>query len=243
MKHYEVKTDVFEGPLDLLLHLINKLEIDIYDIPMAEITEQYLSFIKTMKTIELNVASEYLVMAATLLHIKSKMLLPKEKVEIDDTYEEDPREELIERLIEYRKYKEAALKLKEKETGNEQSFTRPPIMFQQVIEKKEVVQGDLTVYDMIDALENVLRRKSWIEPMETKIDRFEISIEEAMLNIIDQLKEKNASLEFNDLFPINHKRYIVTTFLALLELMKEQKINIQQADRFAPIYVRLREGI
>lgn len=243
MKHYKVKTDIFEGPLDLLLHLINKLEIDIYDIPMAEITDQYLAFIQTMKKIELNIASEYLVMAATLIHIKSKMLLPKENIEIDDNYEEDPREELIERLIEYRKYKEAALKLKEKETGNEQSFTRPPIMFQQVTEKRAVVQGDLTVYDMIDALEKVLKRKSWIEPIETTIDRFEISIEDAMLTIVRQLKNTSSLLEFNELFPVNHKRYIVTTFLALLELMKEQKINIQQADRFAPIYVKLREGI
>ena len=111
---YNVKIDAFEGPLDLLLHLINRLEIDIYDIPMAAITEQYLIYIHTMKELELDIASEYLVMAATLLAIKSKMLLPKheEELEEDFEYEEDPRDDLVEKLIEYRKYKEAAQELK-----------------------------------------------------------------------------------------------------------------------------------
>src|SRR6185312_14133630 len=100
---YQVKIDAFEGPLDLLLHLVNELEIDIYDIPVAEITEQYMEYVNTMQKIELNIASEYLVMAATLLEIKSAMLLPKKEVISEDEYEEDPREELINRLIEYRK--------------------------------------------------------------------------------------------------------------------------------------------
>src|SRR5690625_3732718 len=113
---YQVKIDTFEGPLDLLLHLIKKFEIDIYDIPVAEITEQYMNYIQQMKKLELNIASEYLVMAATLLVLKSQMLLPKQELneEIDD-YEDDPREDLVKRLIKYRQYKEVAYNLEEKE--------------------------------------------------------------------------------------------------------------------------------
>src|SRR5699024_9025808 len=125
--HYQVKLESFEGPLDLLLHLINKYEIDIYDIPVAEITAQYMAYIHTMQQLELNIASEYLVMAATLLEIKSKVLLPNPHVEIEEEYEEDPREELMHRLIEYRKYKDAAYHLKEREVEQNQVHTRPPI--------------------------------------------------------------------------------------------------------------------
>src|SRR5690606_27811042 len=117
---YEVKLDSFEGPLDLLLHLINKYEIDIYDIPVAQITAQYMEYIHAMQELELNIASEYLVIAATLLEIKSKMLLPKQEVSLDDEYEEDPREELMNRLIEYRKFKDAATHLKGREMEQSQ---------------------------------------------------------------------------------------------------------------------------
>src|SRR5699024_3957436 len=112
---YTAKLDAFEGPLDLLLHLVNEMEIDIYDIPVADITEQYMDYVKAMQRIELNIASEYLVMAASLLEIKSAMLLPKKEVAVEDEYEEDPREALINRLVEYRKYKLAAEELKDKE--------------------------------------------------------------------------------------------------------------------------------
>src|SRR5690554_302156 len=142
---YKVKLETFEGPLDLLLHLVNELEIDIYDIPVAEITEQYLNYIHTMQRIELNIASEYLVMAATLLEIKSAMLLPKKEVIQEDDYEEDPREDLVNRLIEYRKYKEAAEQLKEKELEENQLFTRPPIQLDEWITKAQVLpKGDIS---------------------------------------------------------------------------------------------------
>src|SRR5699024_7998730 len=151
MNHpYKVKLDTFEGPLDLLLHLINKYEIDIYDIPLAEITEQYMEYIHTMTILELNIASEYLVMAATLIAIKSEMLLPKPNLpdEDIDEYMEDPKEELINRLVEYRKYKNAAENLKEKEKAANQIFTRTPKVFEEDILKQPIVQGDVSIYDM-----------------------------------------------------------------------------------------------
>ncbi len=127
---YEVKLDAFEGPLDLLLHLIHRLEIDIYDIPMKQITAQYMEHLRAMQVLELNEASEYLVMAATLLEIKSKMLLPIHEGELDDIEldvdEVDPRDELVARLVEYRKFKEAAFQLIEREEERLQMYTRPP---------------------------------------------------------------------------------------------------------------------
>lgn len=136
---YQVKLEAFEGPLDLLLHLINKYEIDINDIPVAQITEQYMHYIHTMQKLDLNIASEYLVMAATLVAIKSQMLLPKQEIDEEmDEYVEDPREELMHRLIEYRKYKDAAEKLKQKEEESSHLFTRSPVIFEEQIGRAHV---------------------------------------------------------------------------------------------------------
>src|SRR5690625_2939265 len=138
---YQVKLDAFEGPLDLLLHLIDQLEIDVYDIPVADITTQYLDYIHTMQHLELNIASEYLVMAATLLSIKSQTLLPRQEITEDiDMYEEDPREALIQRLIEYQKFKNAANNLEEREQEASQIFTRSPAVFEDSEEKAHIVQ-------------------------------------------------------------------------------------------------------
>src|SRR5690625_4042953 len=145
---YHIKIDTYEGPLDLLLHLINQYEIDIYDIPVAEITKQYMNYIHTMKRLELNIASEYLVMAATLLEIKSKMLLPKQEINEDiEEYEEDPREELMQRIIKYRKFKQAANHLQEKEIDAKQIYTRPPVVFNNLDTKSTPMKGEVSIYD------------------------------------------------------------------------------------------------
>lgn len=163
---YLVKLEAFEGPLDLLLHLIHRLEIDIYDIPVSEITEQYMEYIHTMQELELDVASEYLVMAATLLSIKSKMLLPRQEEEWSDEEiieeeQSDPRDELVTRLIEYKKYKEAAVKLKELESERALVYTKPPSDLSEYLEEKEPIlqKGNVTVYDMIAAFQKMLKRK------------------------------------------------------------------------------------
>lgn len=237
-KAYKVRLEAFEGPLDLLLHLVNKMEIDIYDIPVAEITDQYMEYIQTMKEIELNVASEYLVMAATLLAIKSSTLLPKmEPSDDEDEYEEDPREALIKRLIEYRKFKEAASTLKEKELEENQIFTRPQYQFDETMTKAPVVRGDVSIYKMIDALQLVMERQSWNQPLETKIDRIEISIEERMKEIISVVYNTNDIITFDELFPYPNRSHIVTTFLAILQLLKDNKIFCQQKTHFQPIYI------
>src|SRR5690625_3389528 len=154
---YQVKIDSFEGPLDLLLHLINEYKIDIYDIPVAEITEQYMNYIHTMKQLELNIASEYLVMAATLLVIKSQTLIPKQKVnEAIDEYEEDPRQELVQRLIKYRQFKEAAQHLESKEVDANHVYIRSPFIFNDLKMEQPVIKGELSIYDMIGAVHKII---------------------------------------------------------------------------------------
>jgi segregation and condensation protein A len=246
---YQVKIDAFEGPLDLLLHLINRLEIDIYDIPVAEITEQYLLYIQTMNELQLDVASEFLVMAATLLAIKSKMLLPKHEEVLDDesemVYEDDPRDELVERLIEYRKYKEAAHDLKNLEEERGLMYTKPPSDLSDFTKESNPVETELNVslYDMLAAFQKLLRRKKLQRPMATKIARQEISIERRMTEILTELHQLKGRKNFNDLFPSPAKEHIVVTFLAILELIKRKAIDVEQKENFGDIFVEaVKEG-
>lgn len=235
---YEVKVATFEGPLDLLLYLINQYEIDIYDIPVAEITEQYMYFIQTMDELELNIASEYLVMAATLLAIKSKMLLPKEEIEEDiDEYIEDPREELMQRLIEYRKYKDAAEILKDKEFEANQTFTRSPIIFNDSEMKTPVVKGETSIYDMLDALNKMFIRKSWDKPLGSKVTRVEVSMEETMQSILTIVRNEKNGVSFDALFTHPTRSHIVVTFISLLELMKNNEVYCKQEENFSSLYV------
>lgn len=237
MTTYHVKLDTFEGPLDLLLHLVHQLEIDIYDIPVAEITNQYIEYIQAMQQIELNIASEYLVMAASLIEMKSRMLLPKREIEAEDEYEEDPREQLIQKLITYRKFKEAAELLQEKELEENEIYTRTPMKFDHLIEEASAIKGDVSLYDMIDAVEKMVRRKKWKAPFETTIQRVEISIEERMTEIMNTINSTNEPVQFESLFPYPSKGYIVTTLLAILQLMKANKIYCKQDEHFSAIFV------
>ncbi|OCA90982.1 segregation/condensation protein A [Bacillus sp. FJAT-27225] len=248
---YNVKIDSFEGPLDLLLHLINTLEIDIYDIPVAQITEQYLLYIHTMKELKLDLASEYLVMAATLLAIKSKMLLPKHEEELfDDALEplseEDPRNELVERLIEYRKYKEAAVELKELEEERSLIYTKAPsdlTDFAREALQQKAPTPSVSIYDMLGAYQKLMRRKKLQKPVVTKITRQDISIEKRMDEVLETLKDKPLGIDFYELFPSPEKGYVVVTFLAILELMKRDEIFAEQSENFGDIkIISAREG-
>lgn len=241
---YNVKTEVFEGPLDLLLHLIQRLEIDIYDIPMAKITEQYLLFIHAMKELELDLASEYLVMAATLLAIKSKTLLPvHEEEEVEEAWEEDPREELVEQLVEYRKFKEAAKRLQDKELERGQFFTKAPSDLT-AFSKEETTATDLnvTVYDMLGAFHKLLRRKKLKRPYVATISRQEIPIEKRMDEILSRLKQSGKLFKFNELFTVGDKEVLVVSFLAVLELMKQNEVIVEQQGNFSELFIRAKGG-
>ncbi|MBM7693170.1 segregation and condensation protein A [Peribacillus deserti] len=247
---YNVKTEAFEGPLDLLLHLINRLEIDIYDIPVADITDQYLNYIHAMKELELDVASEYLVMAATLLAIKSQMLLPKyeeQNFEADESYdiESDPRDELVEKLLEYRSFKNAAGQFKQLEQDRGLVFTKPPSDLSEFsagaeMEKQEL---DVSLYDMLGALQKLLRRKKLQKPVYARIEKQEISIESRMKDIMGFLHKRKGRVSFFDLFPIPEKPHIVVTFLSLLELMKQKNIHVEQENNFSEIFVAAKVGV
>lgn len=239
---YQVKLPEFEGPLDLLLHLVNELEIDIYDIPVSEITEQYMTYIHTMKMIELNIASEYLVMAATLLEIKSAMLLPKKSIVYEDDYEEDPREQLIERLIQYRKYKIAADHFKKQELAENKVYTRPPVQFNDMLSKQPMVQGSISIYDMLHALNNVYIRKSFYAPLETKVNKINMSIEERAQEIHTFIEYAKDQIHFDELFTVPTKKFVVITFLAVLHLLKNNQIYCHQSGQFQPIYLSRTEG-
>ncbi|KKB33340.1 segregation/condensation protein A [Bacillus thermotolerans] len=243
---YNVKTDVFEGPLDLLLHLIQRLEIDIYDIPMVEITEQYLLFIHTMKELELDIASEYLVMAATLLAIKSKTLLPVYEEEAEGALweEEDPRDELVEQLVEYKKFKEAAKYLQEQERDRNQYFTKPPsdlAVFHDG-EPPALAELNVTVYDMLGAFHKLLRRKKLQKPRTAAVSRQEVSIEKRMDEILLQVRSRQEPCRFEDLFVEGDKEMLVVSFLAILELMKLNDIIVEQRKNFSELFVRAKGG-
>lgn len=244
---YEVKLEAFSGPLDLLLHLINRLEIDIYDIPMAELTKQYIDHIHAMKELDLNDASEYLVMAASLLAIKSRMLLPIHEGEMDDSEFEvdlpDPREELVQRLIEYKKFKEAAHELQELESDRAHVFTRPPSDLSAYAPIEQLVLFDATVnvFDMLGAFQKMLRRKQLKKPLSTRIARQEISIKDQMLSVVDILRESGGRAIFSALFPYEDRSTLIVTFLSLLELMKRQVILVEQQHNFDELTVVLQK--
>lgn len=247
---YNIKIDAFEGPMDLLLHLINRLEIDIYDIPMAEITDQYLGYIHTMQHLELDIASEYLVMAATLLAIKSKMLLPKHEDEPildenDEGFELDPRDELVEKLLEYKKYKYAASAFKTLEEDRSLMFTKPPSDLSEYVKEATVDHQnlDVSLYDMLGALQKLLRRQKLQKPLHTKVTKQEVSIEKRMTEILYDLQSIKGRKTFYELFSEPIKGYVVITFLALLELMKKNEVIVEQEDNFSEIWIAAKDGV
>lgn len=241
---YSIKLDSFEGPLDLLLHLIDKAEVDIYDIPIAEITEQYLQTIHTLQELHLDVASEFVVMAATLLSIKSKMLLPKKEETVFqplfdmDVEEVDPRDELVQRLLEYKRYKIIAENLREMEIGRSKVFTRPAEDLTPYIRAEEPTVSNVSIYDLVSALEKLFEKKSNAKEPLTRVSRDEISIKDRMKEIRQLLKVGGGMVRFSQLFVEAASRTeIVTTFLAILELMKAKRITCVQNQLFTEILI------
>ncbi len=231
---YQVRIENFEGPLDLLLHLIKKNEINIYDIPVALIAQQYLEYLEAMEELNLNVAGDFLVMAATLLQIKSKMLLPADETADDDEDGPDPREELVRRLLEYKAFKDAARQLDDQEKMWREIFWReqaPPV---------EEVEEDLplenvSLFDLVDALKEVLERNPGSRLIEIVPDN--LTVRERMNLILETLEGKD-SVSFAALFEVSsHRMVVVVTFLALLELMRLRVARVFQAEAFGPILV------
>lgn len=237
---YVVTIDNFDGPLDLLLHLIKEQDIDIYDIKIEDITKQYLDYIRHMKELNLEIASEYLVMASELIEMKSKMLLPKKKEKEDDDYEEDPRELLIERLLAYKRYKEVTSEFKDLELNRKMVFTREPDNLNRYVKEDENSE-DLGVADLIDAFNNLLKRKELDRPIATKITKKELSVTEKVNKIKNILRNKK-KINFEDIFEVSTKEEVIISFLSVLEMVKKDEILLTQEGNFKNIVISLKEG-
>jgi segregation and condensation protein A len=230
----------FEGPLDLLLHLIKQSNIDIYDIEISEITKQYLDYINKMEELNINIASSYIVMAAELMEIKSKSLLPKKEAEEEDEDEEVvSKENLINKLIEYKKYKEMAPSFKELETNRQNIYIKSPERLNKYLDEVIVNEGDTSVDDLVDAFKKFLERKNLEKPITTKITNKEYSVKERKYNIKNILREKKKVL-FTELFEENNTSFIIVTFLSILEMTKEKEIIIKQDANFSNITIELK---
>lgn len=238
---YKIMINEFEGPMDLLLHLIKKSDIDIFDIKIDEITNQYLDYLHAMQEMDLNIASEYLTMAAELIELKSGMLLPKPQIE-DDEFEEDPRESLIQRLLAYKQYKEVTGDFRALEEDRRQYYTKEVSDLREyATNDNEIHMGDVSLEDLAAALQKFLERKALDKPLNTKITKKEYSVTVRSQEIRNVLKKKK-KVNFEELFDIYSKDYVVVTFLSILDLARKQELKIVQEDNFDQIMIMSKEG-
>jgi segregation and condensation protein A len=231
--HYEVNIDEFSGPLDLLLHLIKKDNIDIYDISLEKITNEYLEYIKKMEEMNLDIASEYLVMASELIEYKSRSLLRQKD---EEEIEQDPKEELIKRLVDYKKYKEVTETFRNLENLRSDIYTKTP---SNISEYDESLKNDglVSVDDLMEAFKKFLSRKEYEKPLNTKVTTKELSVSDRIIRIRDILKNKK-EVNFIELFDEFSKKYVVVTFLSILEMSKNNEIVIMQENNFENIIIK-----
>lgn len=240
---YEVKLTTFEGPLDLLLNLVKQNEVEIYDIPIAEITEQYLEYLELMKQLDLDIASEFLLMAATLIQIKSRSILPTPEEPEEDIVSEEAREELIRQLLEYKKFKESAVTLEDKAERQTEIFARPSGLSREIGHSKGMFI-EATLFDLLSVFKRRLDEFpdepfiEDIEPfMEEEIQAETITVEEKMDEILSVIQDRD-KIGFDELFPVfNTKLEVIVTFLALLELVRLRQVILLQVGLFGDIHV------
>jgi segregation and condensation protein A len=235
---YKAKLEVFEGPLDLLLYLIKKEEVDVFDIPIERVTKQYMEYLAIMKLLNLEMAGEFVVMAATLMYIKSRMLLPEDQQVTDTEVEEgeDPRWELIRQLVEYKKFKDAALQLGQREEEQAKMFPRQvgdDVGFEA---DKQVPLAEVSIFDLISAFNKVLKKATEREDFREIVEeRYTVSdkIEEILYNMRDR-----SDMVFTEVFARAESRAeVVVTFLALLELIRLKRLKVRQVESFGEIHV------
>lgn len=240
---YKLKLDLFEGPLDLLLYLIKKNDINIYDIPITEITEQYMEYIEMMRILDLEIIGDFLVMAATLLQIKSRMLLPPDPSDIEQA-EDDPREELVRRLQEYKVFKEIAEQLKEKEGTRQDFFTRKldDELREQLKEESKEVYFEASLFDLINAFSKALQK--FKESSTYELVEEEFTVEQKIHEVLHSLV-KNPRLVLSELFSKAKSRIeVVVTFVSVLELIRLKEIKVVQRYMFGEVeVVRNRENV
>lgn len=235
-KDYTIHLKAFDGPMELLLHLIEKNKIDIYDIPMAELTHQYLDYLAAMREMDMDVTSSFLIMAATLLEIKSRMMLPKRE-KTEDGEEEDPRRELVERLLEYKRFKKISEVLGSMADLQEHFVGRAPLD----LPVRHLPPGNIDLKLLVDAFREVMRSKEETASVPSVIVKPEpYPIEDKMAEILQKLRAGTGSLPFAAVFAKGNRRELIITFLALLELMKKQEVLVRQPHLFGSIVIMLR---
>lgn len=228
----DFKINEFEGPLDLLLHLIKESKMNIMDIEIEKITDQYMNYLDLQEKMNLEIASEYLVMASELIELKSKLLLPNPKNEEGE--EEDPREELVNRLLEYQAYKEITKVLQDKENLRKEIYTKAPENIRNYVEEDVSITTDVTLDDLVEAFKKYLERKKETKPLQTKITVNEVTVSSRRHDIKNLLRTKKRVLFF-ELFPVVSKEYVIATFLAVLEMAKSHELTITQDGTFDDI--------
>lgn len=235
MEEYQVSLDEFVGPLDLLLHLIKEKEMDLENLELSKITSQYLNYIHELQTVNLETASEYLVMASYLIELKSKMLLPVEVVKIDDDYQEDPREALIKRLIEYKKYKDVVDVFKENYEKRQEFYIKATSSMEEYsIDTSTIIPDNLEIYDLMRAMQKMYQRKVLTAPLITSVGKKELSIDDRC-DEIRAVFRKRKKIEFDELFDLVDRHYFVVTFLAILILANKKEISVYQDSKFDKI--------
>lgn len=238
---YEICINEFEGPLDLLLHLVKQSNLNIQDINIDEIIKQYLNYIEKMEELNLNIASEYLIMAAELIEIKSSSLLPKQE-ELNDEFEEDPKEKLINRLLEYEKYKNMTNEFKTLEEFRHEIYTKEPSILYEYAENNEDIDYGVNLDDLVEAFSKFMEQKQLDKPLKTKITNKEISVTKRCSEIKKLLRKKK-EIKFFDLFDNFSKEYVIVTFLAVLSMSRNQEICLQQKNNFENIIIKEKDAI
>lgn len=233
-----VKFNNFEGPLDLLLHLVKEGDTDIFDINIVLITDKYLEYIREQEYLNINVSSEYLVMAAELMYLKSKSLLPKDNSNVEEDSDEITKEKLIDKLIEYQRYKEVTSSFKELEKERKNIYIKGPEKISEYVTCK--IEGEAGIDDLINAFKLFLKRQELDKPLETTITKKEYSVKERKSSIRSFLNEKG-KVYFDELFDEYNRAYVVVTFLSVLEMVKEREVIIIQDKTFDKILVELRD--
>ena len=229
---FTVETTKFDGPLDLMLHLIKEQQLDIFDLDMEVLTDQYINYLQTMEKLELEIESEYLVELATLIEYKSKKLLPKKAEELEDDYEEDPKERIVRRLLEYQKYKEVSNELLEAFNQRQEQFAKPlsidSINTNNLVDDQKL-EGN--PYDLLKAMTRVLRRMELSKPIETKLTAKEISTEDRILEIKSRLSTLPKTFNFENLASDCHNVHeVIVTFLAILDMAKDHYLVFSTDD-------------
>lgn len=231
----------FEGPLDLLLHLVKTSKMDIYEIDIKVIIEEYLAFIESEKNKNIDIASSYLVMAAELIHLKSKMLVNDDTIEENnnDEFHIESEEDLKRKILEYEKYKKLTESLEEQRLKRNNFYTKSPMKLDEIIDNKDIKFGDVSVEDLVNALKSFKAREKYLKPLSTKITKKEYSIEKR-INYIRKILQVRDKVEFLELFEDNNRDFLIVTFLSVLTMSKNEEINLTQEDNFKPILIERR---